>query len=120
MVELEESPISVHLVHPGGINTNIAKGTPNGEEFTRKYLKTDPADVAREVIQCIRSGKQRIVLGHQSTQLWLASWALSLERRNRMLYRMLKSMLDPRQYDLVRRRTAESARPCTDNNEAAR
>ena len=120
MVELEESPISVHLVHPGGIRTNIAKGTPNGEAFTRKYLKTDPADVAREVIQCIRSGKQRIVLGHQSTQLWLASWALSLERRNRMLYRMLKSMLDPRQYDLVRRRTAESARPCTDNNEAAR
>ena len=37
-----------------------------------------------------------------------------------MLYRMLKGMLDPKQYDLVRRRTAEPARPCTDNNEAAR
>ncbi|MFZ5957826.1 SDR family NAD(P)-dependent oxidoreductase [Pseudomonas knackmussii] len=106
MVELEESPISVHLVHPGGIRTNIAKGAPNGEEFTRKFLKTDPAYVATEVIRCIRSGKQRIVLGHQSGQVWLLSWALSLERRNRLLYRMLKGMLDPGQYDRVRRRAS--------------
>ena len=99
----------------------VAKGLPAGQLTRETRMQGQlPADVAREVIQCIRSGKQRIVLGHQSTQLWLASWALSLERRNRMLYRMLKSMLDPRQYDLVRRPTAESARPCTDNNEAAR
>lgn len=104
MVELQESPISVHLLHPGGINTNIAKDSPNGEAFTRQFLKTDPADVVREVIRCIGSGKQRIVIGHQSRPVWLASWAMSLERRNRLLYRMLGSMLDPRQYELVRRR----------------
>lgn len=108
MVELQESPISVHLVHPGGINTNIAKGSPNGEEFTRKFLKTDPADVAREVIRCLGTGKQRIVLGHQSRPVWLASWALSLERRNRLLYGMLKSVLDPQQYAKVRRRAAQA------------
>ena len=104
MVELQESPVTVHLVHPGGIRTNIAKGAPNGEEFTRKFLKTDPDDVVRQVIQAIRSGKQRLVLGHQSSQLWLISWAMSLEKRNRLLYRMLKGMLDPKQYDRVRRR----------------
>ncbi len=106
MVELQESPIPVHLLHPGGINTNIAKDSPNGEAFTRQFLKTDPADVVREVIRCIGSGKQRIVIGHQSRPVWLASWAMSLERRNRLLYRMLGSMLDPRQYELVRRRTS--------------
>ena len=103
MVELEESPISVHLVHPGGINTNIAKDSPNGEEFARKFLKTDPDDVAKEVIQCIRSGKQRLVLGHQSLPLWLMSWGVSLERRNRLLYSMLKGMLDPKLYAVARR-----------------
>jgi butyryl-CoA dehydrogenase len=106
MVELQESPLSVHLVHPGGIRTNIAKGAPNGEEFTRKFLKTAPEDVAREVIQCIRSGKQRIVLGHQSSRLWLISWAMSLEQRNRLLYRMLKGLLEPRLYERVRRRAS--------------
>ena len=103
MVELQESPISVHLVHPGGIHTNIAKDSPNGEEFTRKYLKTNPDDVAKEVIRCIRSGKQRLVLGHQSMPLWLMSWGVSLERRNRLLYGMLKGMLDPKLYGKVRR-----------------
>jgi len=103
MVELQESPLSVHLIHPGGINTNIAKDSPNGEEFTRKYLKTNPDDVAKEVIRCIRSGKQRLVLGHQSMPLWLMSWGVSLERRNRLLYGMLKGMLDPKLYGKVRR-----------------
>jgi NAD(P)-dependent dehydrogenase (short-subunit alcohol dehydrogenase family) len=104
MVEMQESPISVHLVHPGGINTNIAKASPNGEEFTRKFLKTDPADVVREVIQCIRSGKQRLVVGHQSLPLWLLSWGVSLERRNRLLYAQLKDLLDPKIYAAVRRK----------------
>jgi butyryl-CoA dehydrogenase len=104
MVELQESAVSVHLVHPGGINTNIAKGAPNGEAFTRKYLKTDPAEVARQVIGCIRSGKQRLVLGHQSMPLWLLSWGMPLETRNRLLYAMLKGMFDPKHYKLVRRK----------------
>jgi butyryl-CoA dehydrogenase len=104
MVELQESAITVHLVHPGGINTNIAKDSPNGEEFTRKFLKTDPDDVARQVIQCIRSGKQRLILGHQSMPLWLLSWGVSLERRNRLLYAQLKELLDPKIYAAVRRK----------------
>ena len=34
MVELQQSPISVHLVHPGGVRTNIAKDVEGGEAFT--------------------------------------------------------------------------------------
>ena len=104
MVELQESPLSVHLVHPGGIRTNIAKGAPNGEEFTRKFLKTDPADVVREVIQCIRSGKQRLVTGHQALPLWLMSWGISLEKRNRLLYAQFRKLLDPKVYARVWRK----------------
>ncbi|RTL31718.1 MAG: SDR family oxidoreductase [Burkholderiales bacterium] len=104
MVELQNSPISVHLVHPGGIRTNIAKGIEGGEDFTAKYLKTEPIDIARYVIRCIRSGKQRIVFGHQSFSIWLASWAMSLERRNRMLYQEMKDLMDAAQYRIVKRR----------------
>jgi butyryl-CoA dehydrogenase len=56
------------------------------------------------VIDCIRSGKQRLVLGHQSLPLWLLSWGVSLERRNSLLYATLKGMLDPKLYALVRRK----------------
>lgn len=101
MVELHESAISVHLVHPGGVKTNIAKGVEGGEEFADKFLKTDPLDVARHVIKCIRSGKQRIVFGHQSFRVWLASWAMSLERRNRLIFKQMKDLRDPKNYRLL-------------------
>ncbi|GAA3946962.1 SDR family oxidoreductase [Allohahella marinimesophila] len=102
MVELQTSAISVHLVHPGGVRTNIAKGVEGGEEFTAKYLKTDPADVVRQVIRGIRSGKQRIVCGHNSFKLWLTSWSLPLEKRNRLLHGELKALMDPEHYDILK------------------
>lgn len=98
MVELEGTNISVHLLHPGGIKTNIAAGLDNGEAFTEKYLKTDPMDVAKAVIKAIRKGKQRIVIGHHSLRIWLASWAMGLERRNRMLFKEMRDLMDPEQY----------------------
>lgn len=103
MVELESSPISVHLLHPGGIRTNIASKDERGQEFAEKYLKTPPEDVARHVIACIRSGKQRIVYGHSAFRVWLASWMLSLERRNRYLYNEMKGLFDPKYYRQIPR-----------------
>lgn len=104
MVELQQSPISVHLVHPGGVRTNIAKDVEGGEAFTEKYLKTDPADIARSVINGIRSGKPRIVCGHQSFRVWFASWAISLRRRNRLLFREMQGMVNPEHYKQVQRK----------------
>lgn len=101
MVELQRSAISVHLVHPGGVKTNIAKGVEGGEEFTEKYLKTAPVDVVRQVIRGIRSGKQRIVCGHNAFPVWLASWALPLEQRNRLLYGEMKKMMEPDHYKVL-------------------
>ncbi|SFR48117.1 butyryl-CoA dehydrogenase [Marinobacter daqiaonensis] len=111
MVELEQSPISVHLVHPGGIRTNIASGAAKGEEFTEKYLKTEPDDIVEQVIRCIRSGKQRLVYGHQARRLWLASWAMSLEKRNRVLFREMEDLLDPEHYGVLNDPQGEAGRP---------
>ena len=41
MVKLLHSPISVHLVRPGGINTNIAR-SEHAQAFKHKYLSTPP------------------------------------------------------------------------------
>lgn len=101
MVELEQSPISVHLVHPGGIKTNIAMDTEGGEEFTEKYLKTAPEEVARIVIKGIQSGKQRIVCGHQSKPISLLSWAIPLRWRNKYLHHEMKDLFNPEDYQLI-------------------
>lgn len=104
MVELQQSPISVHLVHPGGVRTNIAKDVEGGEAFAEKYLKSDPADIARSVIRGIRAGRPRVVCGHQSFRLWLVSWAMSLRLRNRLLFREMQGLVDPAHYRQVQRK----------------
>lgn len=103
MVELHDSPISVHLVHPGGINTNIAKATPNSEEFTRKYLKTDPAAVAEKVIEGIVRDRPRIILGHGSRLLWALSTLIPLRLRTPLMYKIFKGIVSQDTYESVRR-----------------
>ena len=101
MVELAESPISVHLVHPGGIKTNIAKDAKGGEEFTKKYLKTEPVDAVREVIKGIQTDKQRMIFGYQSSLIKLLSW-LPLKLRNTILNREMKDLMEPEHYEQIR------------------
>ncbi|ALO45955.1 SDR family NAD(P)-dependent oxidoreductase [Pseudohongiella spirulinae] len=102
MVELSESPVTVHLVHPGGIRTNIAKGVEGGDEFTQRFLKTDANEFVRYVIKALRKGRQRIIYGHQSKPLWLMSWLLPLRLRNILLYRQMQPLLDSEAYKKVR------------------
>ncbi len=109
MVELADTPISVHLVHPGGIKTNIAKHSKNGAEFEEKYLKTDPLLAAREVIKGIKSGKQRMIFGYQSSLLRFLT-LLPLKLRNRILHREMSDMRDPEHYDLLDQYSTSSSR----------
>lgn len=65
MAELAKSHIQIHLVHPGGIDTNIVKGT-TAEEDAKDLLVTPPNDIAKKVIEGIRKNKRRIVYGKAS------------------------------------------------------
>ncbi|MEM7141396.1 MAG: SDR family oxidoreductase [Actinomycetota bacterium] len=65
MAELADSHIQIHLVHPGGIDTNIVKGT-EAEEDAGELLTTPPNDIAVKVIEGIRKNKRRIVYGNAS------------------------------------------------------
>lgn len=98
MVELADTPISVHLVHPGGIKTNIAKDSKNGAEFEEKYLKTDPLDAVRIVIKGIQTDKQRMVFGYQSSLLNFLR-LLPLKLRNKILHREMSDLKDPEHYE---------------------
>ena len=100
MVELADTPISVHLVHPGGIKTNIAKDSKNGAEFEEKYLKTSPLTAVRIVIDGIKRGKQRMVFGHQSSLLRFLT-LLPLKLRNWILNREMSDLRDPEHYQLL-------------------
>lgn len=72
MAELDDSHIQVHLVHPGGIDTNIVKGT-TAEEDAATLLTTPPADIARKVIDGIRKNRRRIVFGNAARPARIAS-----------------------------------------------
>jgi short-subunit dehydrogenase len=65
MAELDDSHIQVHLVHPGGIDTNIVKGT-TVQDDAGALLTTPPADVARKVIEAIRRNRRRVVFGNMA------------------------------------------------------
>jgi NAD(P)-dependent dehydrogenase (short-subunit alcohol dehydrogenase family) len=96
MVELQGSPIQVHLVHPGGVNTGIADDSPKGRAFAAKFLKTEPEEVVQMVIKGIRCRRARMVYGHQAVFSWWLSWAIPLHWRTRLLQRQAKAVMRER------------------------
>lgn len=86
MGELAKSHIQVHLVHPGGIDTNIVKGT-TAEEDAKDLLVTPPNDIAKKVIEGIRKNKRRIVYGKASRPAQFVSHFMPVGVVARMLQR---------------------------------
>ena len=75
--ELAETNISVSCVHPGGIKTNIVKnarlgaGAPEewkqqGAKFFDKVAKTSPEEAAEVIVNGIKSGETRILIGRDA------------------------------------------------------
>lgn len=96
-VELIDSPIGVHLVHPGGIATNIAR-SENSKAFSEKYLTTDPDKVAVVVADAILKGKGRIVYGFGSGKTWLGARALPMNLMAKLVWRDVKPTLNQDDY----------------------
>ncbi|MBB5187477.1 butyryl-CoA dehydrogenase [Zhongshania antarctica] len=100
MVELHDSPISVHLVHPGGIATNIAN-VPQHQAFSKKYLSTPPEAIARYVIRGIRKGTPKIVYGRDSFKTRLGSNFAPLRLLNKLIWRDMRDVIDRSDYPLT-------------------
>jgi butyryl-CoA dehydrogenase len=82
--ELQGSPITVHTVHPGGIRTNITR-IERSRAFGERFLKTEPDDIARFVLDGIRKGRPRIVYGHRSLPANLGARLVPLSLVNRVV-----------------------------------
>ncbi len=72
--ELDGSPVSLTVVHPGGVRTNIANSAripqsmdPDvaraGMQDFNKLLRTPPETAADQIVQAIRGRKPRLVIG---------------------------------------------------------
>ncbi|MGB1247791.1 MAG: SDR family NAD(P)-dependent oxidoreductase [Chitinophagales bacterium] len=92
MVELHDTNVSVHCVHPGGINTNIARHK-NGQEFAKKHLTTSPEKIAKHVIKCIRKKKARIVYGSGALTGWFGSNFVPLNILKKIIFREMKNVV---------------------------
>lgn len=95
--ELHGTPISVHLVHPGGVATNISRRAES-QAFAGKYHATPPEHVARTVADAIGTRRRRIVVGHGSQKIWLATRLLPLPVLVRLLWRDMGDVLDLTHY----------------------
>lgn len=101
MVELHESPISVHLVHPGGVATNIAR-KPSSQEFAARYLTTPPEEIAQRVIRGIEKGQHKIICGQDAFKTWVGSNLLPHKWLTAIVWRELRATLDKAAYGLTR------------------
>ena len=89
MAELADSHIQIHLVHPGGIDTNIVKGT-TAEDGARDLLTTPPAEIAVKVIEAIRRNRRRVVFGNAARPARIAANFVPLG----LVARLLKKGVD--------------------------
>ena len=93
MVEFHESPISIHCLHPGGIDTNIAKNEKS-KPFAKKYLTTPPKKVAEHVINAIRKEQPKIVYGNDSFRAWFAANFVPKRLLKKLLWLEMRKTID--------------------------
>ena len=83
--------IQVHLVHPGGINTNITR-VEESQAFKSKFLTTPPSDLANFIAKSVMRNQPRIVFGNQSTLVKLASRLLPLNWLSKLISQEMKKL----------------------------
>ena len=100
MVELAHihPHVKVHIVHPGGVNTNIAR-SPKTEKFKTKFLTTPSDEMVDYVLAEVVSGNPRIVYGNQAKRTYWASKLLSLPSLVKMIGKSMHKIADPADYD---------------------
>lgn len=97
MAEFQESPVCIHCVHPGGINTNIAQ-KENSQDFAKKYLNTAPAAIAAHIVKKVAAEKAKIVYGSDSAKVWFASNFIPQQWLKKILWKESKALINHKDY----------------------
>ncbi len=95
--ELNGSGVQVMLVHPGGVNTRIARQEVS-RSFAEHFLKSTPEQVVEQVLRAMAKGRARVVCGHNSWKTAVASRLLPLGWLSRLVWRELSRFIDTRHY----------------------
>lgn len=100
MVELAHvhPQVNVHVVHPGGVATNIARSVKT-EKFKEVFLTTPSDEMVDFVLAEVVAGNPRIVYGNHAKKTYWASKLLSLPRLVKMIGKTLHKIADPADYD---------------------
>lgn len=83
--------IQVHLVHPGGIDTNITR-VKEGQAFKSEFLTTPPNKLAETIAKSVMHNHSRIVYGNQSTLVKIASRIRPLAWISRLISKEMKKL----------------------------
>ncbi len=97
MAELLDSHIQVHLVHPGGIDTDIAR-QPRSRAFSQHFLSTKPEAIAAKLIDSIARNRPRLVYGNGSRKTWLGARFVPLRWLTALIWREMRPVIDLSDY----------------------
>lgn len=83
--------IQVHLVHPGGINTQIAR-LKQSQNFKSEFLTTPPSALAEVIANSVMRNHSRIVYGNQSNLIRIASRLFPLSWLSRLISQQMRKL----------------------------
>jgi len=101
-VELSSSRIQVHLVHPGGVATNIDANSEDSK-FADQYLTTSPDDIADIVYRKLLKNEPRIVCGNNASLVWFCARFIPFKYLRNWLWSSMKSTLNLQNYKVLKK-----------------
>lgn len=108
MVELMDTPLQVHLLHPGGIQTNIAR-QERSQAFAQHFFKTTPEQIVQRLLRGLARNEPRIVFGHGAMKSWWGARLMPLSWLKKLIYAELMPVIDRSDYP-ARQRNAGAER----------
>jgi NAD(P)-dependent dehydrogenase (short-subunit alcohol dehydrogenase family) len=98
MVELAHvhPQVQVHLVHPGGVDTDISRSVRTAK-FKRRFLKTPSDEMCQVVLAEVQRNNPRIIYGNHAKKTYWLSKLLPLTQLRKLLAKGLR-LVDQEDY----------------------
>ena len=95
--ELRETNVTVTVVYPGAIGTNIAQNSgidvPSGDTDAPERPVVAAEDAGSQIVEAIANGRRRILIGSDATSMWWAN-RVSPDLASNLIYQGMKDLLN--------------------------
>lgn len=96
--ELRDTGVTVTVVYPGAIGTNIAANSgldmAGADAASSERKVVEPSDAATQIIEAIEANRKRILIGSDATTMWWAN-RVSPDLAGNLIYQGMKDLLPP-------------------------